>query len=100
MKFWTRLVEAIRWKLSQRRIRALERQLTIPRRGFIAGLLLAPFTSNLSPDEIRRRITSEYLKTPQGRARLAQSMIHPMRRRLDYASLARKVFGRTDARRG
>lgn len=35
---------------------------------------------------------SRYLRTPAGRSALAQSMIQPLTRRIDYAGIARKAF--------
>jgi hypothetical protein len=43
-------------------------------------------------NEIKQQIISEYLKTAAGRAKLAASMIQPLRLRRDYASVARKAF--------
>lgn len=90
-------VDALRWRLSQRKIRSLHRQL-VTRRGFLSGsaaLLLAPYIPAFAPrsdQEIREQIVAEYLKTSRGRARLAQSMIMPLRRRLDYTAFSRKIL--------
>lgn len=40
----------------------------------------------------RNQLISEYIKTPGGRSKLASSMIQPLRRRRDYASVGRKAF--------
>lgn len=98
---WTsRPIEAVRWWVGQRRIRkykltlkSREQGLRFDRRLFIQGLILAPFTPVPKlPGDIREAIVSEYLKTREGRLRLAMSMIQPIRRRIDYQSLSRKVF--------
>lgn len=41
---------------------------------------------------VKQRIISEYIKTPQGRAKLAASMTQPLRTRRDYTSVGRKTF--------
>lgn len=41
---------------------------------------------------IQSNIISRYLMSAQGRSKLAQSMIAPIRRQLDYAGIARKCF--------
>ena len=41
---------------------------------------------------IKQKIISEYIKTPQGRVKLAASMTQPLRTRRDYASVGRKTF--------
>lgn len=90
-----RWVDSIRWWFSRRKIRSYERQL-VSRRGFLTGvpaLLLAPFVPTpLPPGVIRERIVAEYLKTRAGRERLALAMTHPLRRRIDYQAVSRKVF--------
>lgn len=40
----------------------------------------------------KNRIIAQYLSTPQGRQKLAASMVQPLRTTLDYQGLARKVF--------
>ncbi len=47
--------------------------------------------SNVS-NAVKQRIISEYIKTPQGRAKLAASMTQPLRTRRDYTSVGRKTF--------
>ena len=42
--------------------------------------------------EEKHAILSKYIKTPQGRAKLAASMIQPLRKRRDYSSVVRKAF--------
>lgn len=42
--------------------------------------------------EVQEGILSEYLRTSEGRTRLAQSMAAPLRRNLDYQSIARRTF--------
>jgi hypothetical protein len=41
---------------------------------------------------VKQKIISDYIKTPQGRAKLAASMTQPLRLRRDYASVGRKTF--------
>lgn len=41
---------------------------------------------------IKQKIIGDYLKTPQGRAKLAASMTQPLRTRRDYGSVGRKTF--------
>lgn len=41
---------------------------------------------------VKQQIISEYIKTPQGRAKLAASMTQPLRLRRDYTSVGRKTF--------
>ena len=41
---------------------------------------------------VKQRIIGEYIKTPQGRAKLAASMTQPLRTRRDYAAVGRKTF--------
>lgn len=43
-------------------------------------------------NEQKQRIIARYIKTAAGRARLAQTMIAPLRRRRDYTSVGRKAF--------
>jgi len=47
--------------------------------------------SNVS-NVVKQKIISEYIKTPQGRAKLAASMTQPLRTRRDYTSVGRKTF--------
>jgi len=47
--------------------------------------------SNVS-NAVKQKIISEYIKTPQGRAKLAASMTQPLRTRRDYTSVGRKTF--------
>lgn len=47
--------------------------------------------SNVS-NAVKQRIISEYIKTPQGRAKLAASMTQPLRTRRDYTAIGRKTF--------
>jgi hypothetical protein len=47
--------------------------------------------SNVS-NAVKQKIIGEYLKTPQGRAKLAASMTQPLRTRRDYTSVGRKTF--------
>jgi hypothetical protein len=44
------------------------------------------------PPDIRERIISEYISTASGRRALAASMVQPIRRPMDYASIARRTF--------
>lgn len=41
---------------------------------------------------VKQKIIGEYIKTPQGRAKLAASMTQPLRTRRDYAAVGRKTF--------
>jgi len=41
---------------------------------------------------VKQKIISEYIKTAAGRAKLAASMIQPLRTRRDYTSVGRKTF--------
>lgn len=43
-------------------------------------------------NETKQQIISEYIKTAAGRAKLAASMIQPLRLRRDYTSVGRKTF--------
>lgn len=43
-------------------------------------------------NEVKQKVISEYIKTSAGRARLAASMIQPLRLRRDYTSVGRKTF--------
>lgn len=43
-------------------------------------------------NQLKQEVLSKYIKTAAGRARLASSMISPLRRRRDYASVGRKAF--------
>ena len=43
-------------------------------------------------NEVKQQIISEYIKTAAGRAKLAASMIQPLRLRRDYTSVGRKTF--------
>ena len=47
---------------------------------------------NLISNELKQQIISDYVKTAAGRAKLAASMIQPLRMRRDYTSVARKAF--------
>jgi HK97 family phage major capsid protein len=40
----------------------------------------------------KQRLISEYIRTPQGRAKLAASLSQPLRTRRDYTSVGRKTF--------
>jgi hypothetical protein len=44
------------------------------------------------PPDVRDRIISEYISTAEGRRTLAASMVAPLRRPLDYSSIARRTF--------
>ena len=43
-------------------------------------------------NEVKQQVISEYIKTAAGRAKLAASMIQPLRLRRDYTSVGRKTF--------
>jgi hypothetical protein len=47
---------------------------------------------NQISNDVKQQIISEYIKTAAGRAKLASSMIQPLRLRRDYTSVARKAF--------
>ncbi len=53
-----------------------------------------PFPQRGGPmdQETRDRIISQYISTPTGRGRLAQAMIAPLRRSMNYSSMARRAF--------
>lgn len=88
-----RYVNALLEWQSRRRIRKYTLALQLNRRHFLLGLVLAPFTPiPKDPTEIRQLIVSEYLKTAEGRQRLAVSMIEPLRRRIDYIGWSRSLF--------
>ena len=42
--------------------------------------------------DVRESLVRKYLSTVAGRVQLAQSMVNPIRRRLDYNSFARRIF--------
>jgi hypothetical protein len=42
--------------------------------------------------QVRERIIGEYIQSSAGRQLLAQAMVAPIRRRLDYTSVARRTF--------
>ena len=44
------------------------------------------------PNEVKQRIISRYIRTAAGRAKLAASMVQPLRDRRDYRSVLRKAF--------
>jgi len=44
------------------------------------------------PPEVRQSIISEYIGSTEGRSRLAQSMVAPLRARMDYQSIGRRTF--------
>lgn len=43
-------------------------------------------------NELKQQVISEYIKTAAGRAKLAASMIQPLRLRRDYTAVGRKTF--------
>jgi len=43
-------------------------------------------------NQIKQQVISEYIKTAAGRAKLAASMIQPLRLRRDYSAVGRKTF--------
>src|SRR5512137_1160232 len=43
-------------------------------------------------NELKQQIISEYIKTAAGRAKIAASMIQPLRLRRDYTAVGRKTF--------
>ena len=43
-------------------------------------------------NELKQQIIGDYIKTAAGRAKLAASMIQPLRLRRDYTSVARMAF--------
>ena len=48
--------------------------------------------SPMIDSSVREGILSRYLRTANGRARLAASMVNPLRQRLNYSSVARRAF--------
>jgi hypothetical protein len=46
----------------------------------------------LISNELKQQIIGEYMKTAAGRAKLAASMVQPLRLRRDYTSVGRKTF--------
>ena len=48
--------------------------------------------SNTVDNAVKQKIIADYLKTPQGRSKLAASMTQPLRLRRDYTSVGRKTF--------
>ncbi len=67
------------------------------RRGFLAGavatVVLAPLGLTWKPRELtKEELIAQFIRTPEGRAELAQSMVQPLRRRVDYAEIGRKAF--------
>lgn len=48
-------------------------------------------TTNVS-NAVKAKIIGDYIKTPQGRAKLAASMTQPLRLRRDYSAVGRKTF--------
>jgi len=70
-------------------------------RGFVAGMLAIAVTprlvgevspaTDLSSEDLGHLI-AEYVKTSEGRTKLAQAMVQPIKRVLDYESLGRKAF--------
>jgi len=47
---------------------------------------------NQVSNEVKQQVISDYIKTASGRAKLAASMIQPLRTRRDYTSVCRKTF--------
>lgn len=43
-------------------------------------------------ERTQQKLISEYIKTPEGRARLARSLTQPTRTRRDYNAVSRKTF--------
>jgi len=48
--------------------------------------------SNTVDNAVKQKIIADYIKTPQGRSKLAASMTQPLRLRRDYTSVGRKTF--------
>lgn len=48
--------------------------------------------SNTIDNAVKQKIISEHIQTPHGRAKLAASMVQPLRTRRDYTSVGRKTF--------
>lgn len=53
---------------------------------------LWPTPPPLTEEELKAKIIAKYLKSPEGREKLAASMAQPLRTRLDYDSMGRKMF--------
>lgn len=66
----------------------------LSRRGFFAGTaaIIVSTLAKWTPQSVRQTIISDYLRSPEGRQRLAMSMIQPLRTTLDYTSLSRKII--------
>lgn len=77
------------------------------RRSFLHGLFAGAAAVVAAPklltgpvEPVQRRLTEaqkaaiirEYIKTPAGRMKLAQAMTQPLRRRVNYTSLGRRVM--------
>ena len=43
-------------------------------------------------EQIQQEVLQSYLNSPKGRVTLARYMTEPLRRRIDYAAVARKTF--------
>jgi hypothetical protein len=48
--------------------------------------------SNNIDNAVKQKLIADYIKTPQGRSKLAASMTQPLRLRRDYTSVGRKTF--------
>ena len=48
--------------------------------------------ANLVSSAEKQRIIETYMRTPAGRAKIASSMVQPLRTRRDYSAVARKTF--------
>jgi hypothetical protein len=48
--------------------------------------------SNTIDNAVKQKLIADYIKTPQGRSKLAASMTQPLRLRRDYTSVGRKTF--------
>lgn len=46
---------------------------------------------NIDP-KVKEQIIKNYLESTKGKQKLAESLVAPLRRRLDYQSVARKTF--------
>ncbi len=48
--------------------------------------------ANQVSNQVKQQVISQYIKTAAGRAKLAASMIQPLRLRRDYTAVGRKTF--------
>lgn len=76
------------WRKSQPKLLAAS---GVTRRTFFGGIG-ATLGSLLIPGFRKRDPISEYLRTAEGRSKLAMAMAFPLRQKLDYNRLSRQAF--------